>query len=89
MQFFFLYVDHRHAGIRNMQTLPKIVNPKIVNVVKSRAAISSTGRVGLEFHTKEVGAILVPINLSAIHSLQAALTEIEQYLIHSNPKKAH
>jgi hypothetical protein len=72
-----------------MQTLPIITNPKIVNVLKSRAAISATGRTGLEFHTKEVGTILVPINLSAVHALQASLSEIEQYLIHSKPGKAH
>ncbi len=72
-----------------MQTLPVITNPKIVNVLQSRAAISATGRTGLEFHTKEVGTILVPINLAAIRALQSSLAEIEQYIIHSKPERAH
>ena len=72
-----------------MKTLPVIANPKMVHVLKSRAAISATGRTGLEFHTKEVGTILVPINLEALRALQSSLAEIEQYLIHSKPQRAH
>jgi hypothetical protein len=72
-----------------MQTLPIILNAKTVNVLKSRAAISATGRAGLEFHTKEAGTMLFPINLAAIQALRTSLTEIEEYLIHSKPGKAN
>jgi hypothetical protein len=89
MQPNILYVDHRHTGIRNMQTLPIIENAKKVHVLGSRAAITATGHTALVFQTKEAGTMAFPINLAAIEGLRAALTEIEQYLIHSNPKKAH